>query len=158
MKQRVSREESLQQLRSLLAEQRWAALATSGNEGEPEASMVAYVLTEDGAGLYLHLSELAAHTRNLMRSAQASLAVSEKDSGGDPQQLQRATLFGHVEALERDSEAYATARERYLARLPDAAMLFDFSDFHLFRMEITRVRFTGGFAQAYSYEGSELTA
>jgi len=153
----VSKEEHLPRLQQLLREQRWAALATLGGEQQPEASMVAYVLNAARGEAYLHLSELASHTRNLLRHPQVSLVVSECDKqNGDPQQLARVSLMGRVSVFERDAEGYTEARQQYLQRLPDAEPLFGFSDFRLFRFHLETIRFVGGFAQAHSYRPEEL--
>ncbi len=119
--------------------------------------MVAYALDEQYPALYLHLSHLAAHSRNLLDQPEASLVISEADSGtGDPQQLARATLYGQVTPFQRDDEDYSQARHTYLDRLPTAEPMFEFTDFRLFRFNIHKVRFVGGFAQAHSYKVIDL--
>jgi putative heme iron utilization protein len=62
----------------LIRSRRWAALATQGPEG-PEASWVAYVPEADFDGFLLHLSTLAAHTRNLLADPRVGLAISEPE-------------------------------------------------------------------------------
>lgn len=149
--------EHLNSLRELLARHRWAALATVGRQQSPEASMVAYVMSERLDEVYLHLSELAAHTRHLQQHPQASLVVSDCDDGqGDPQQLARASLFGSAECVAPDSPAYAAIRARYLARLPDAEPRFSFADFRLFRLRLEKIRFVGGFARASTFTPKQL--
>jgi len=144
-------------MRQLLQQHRWAALATLDKEKHPEASMVAYAIDEEKGNVYLHLSTLAGHTRNLAQHPQASLVISQADDGaGDPQQLPRATLTGHVSVLGRESADYESARQLYLYRLPDAEPLFSFGDFRLFCFHIEKIRFVGGFAQAHTYRPEEL--
>lgn len=153
----MSKREQLPRLRQLVHQQRWAALATLGAESRPEASMVAYVLDEAEGEIYLHLSTLAGHTRNLAEQPRASLVISQNDDGtGDPQQLPRATLAGYVTVLEREMKGYKNAKQQYLERLPEAAPLFDFGDFRLFCFHIEKIRFVGGFARAHSYGPEEL--
>lgn len=148
----MSRTEQFARLAQLLTQQRWAALATIDGAGAPMASMVGYVMSDEFDGAVLHLSRLAAHTRNLLANPRAALAVSEPDSGsGDPQRLPRASLQGTVESIGRESLAYPACRAAYLQRLPDSAQLFDFSDFLLFRLVIEEIRFVGGFGQAFTY-------
>lgn len=146
----MSKKEQLANLLDLLKRQRWAALATINSDGNPEASMVAYALNRDAVEIYLHLSELATHTQNLKHNPRLSLVVSETDTGeGDPQQLARATVYGKAEILNRGHTDYSTARACYLAHLPTAEQLFDFGDFHLFRLKIEQIRFVGGFGRAF---------
>lgn len=153
----VSKREQLAGLRKLIRAQRWAALATLDAEGAPENAMVAYAANERMDTLYLHLSELASHTRNLLRNPHVAIVISESDSGsGDPQQLVRASLSGHIEIVRPDAAAYAEIRSCYLDRLPDARMLFDFGDFHLFRLQVTRLRYVGGFGSAASFRPEQL--
>ena len=142
-------------LRRLLSEQRWACLGTL-DEGRPFVSWVAYVVDGDGS-LLLHLSRLAKHTRNLLSDGAVSLAISEIDDGrSDPQTLARITLDGVVEVVARDSAAYPSGRGRYLARLPDAAMLFDFEDFSLFRLAPQAARYVEGFGSTHRLNGERL--
>ncbi len=153
----MAKSEQLPRLIALLREHRWAALATISDQGEAAASMVAYAHDDRHAALYLHLSQLAAHSRNLQHHPDVSLVISEADNGeGDPQQLARVTLSGRVTSLHRDMAGYEEARECYLQQLPMAARQFDFADFRLFRFTIIKVRFVGGFAQAHSYDATEL--
>lgn len=154
----MSRDEQLVRLRELVLQHRWAALATLDKEGQPDGSMVAYVFNDDMSEVYLHLSELAAHTRNLQQHPQASLIISECDNGeSDPQQLSRAIVTGKVSRMEPTENAYDTARRLYLSRLPDAEPLFSFGDFRLYCFRPGKIRFVGGFAQAYTIRPDELS-
>jgi putative heme iron utilization protein len=114
------------------------------------------VVDEDGA-LLLHLSRLAKHTLNLLADGRVSLALSEMDDGrSDPQTLARITLDGSVVLVERDSTDYQAGRECYLARLPDAAMLFDFADFSLFRLTPQSGRYVEGFGSTHRLTAERL--
>ncbi|HQN07519.1 MAG TPA: pyridoxamine 5'-phosphate oxidase family protein, partial [Thermoanaerobaculia bacterium] len=62
----------------LLLSSRWAALAVVV-DGAPAAAMTSYALAPDGASLYLHLSQMALHTRALLTEPRAALAVSAPD-------------------------------------------------------------------------------
>lgn len=149
--------EQLPHLRKLVRHQRWAALATIGSDGEPQSSMVAYAFDEECGDIYLHLSSLAEHTRNLAKEPRASMAISVNDDGRpDPQELARTTLSGTITPILPEMKCYQNAREVYLARLPEAKPRFDFGDFRLYRLRIDKVRFVGGFARAFSYRGDEL--
>ena len=148
-----------QQMRllQLVQQQRWAALATIGGD-YPEASWVAYCVAADGSVL-LHLSRLASHTRNLERNARASLAISQPEQPQqNPQELARVTLFGTIQFIERDTPEYRIAQQSYIARLPEAEMLFNFADFFLMRLVPERARWVGGFAQARTLDGERLRA
>ena len=96
-------------------------------------------------------------TRNLLARPLAALTIGEPDiGGGDPQLLARLNLQGRVEVLARDTHEYLTAKEVYLKRLPDAAQLFDFSDFVMFCLVPEGVHYVGGFARAYRFSAGAL--
>lgn len=142
-------------LKQLLAEQRWATLACT-NGVQPHASMVA-IVWHDKREILLHLSQMAAHTRNLLQQPLASIAISERDDQrADPQSLARLSLEGEVEVVERESEQFVSAKKRYLERLPESERLFGFADFVLFRFKPQSMRFVGGFGRAYNTSVNEL--
>jgi len=134
----------------------WAALATQGAEG-PEASWVACAAAPDFSFFLLHLSRLAAHTRNLLQDPRASLALSERErEGQDPQSLARVMMQGRAEVIPRQHPDYAAAVQRYQERLPASVLLFEFDDFLLFRFVPTQARFVGGFARIRTLDAAAL--
>ena len=136
---------------------RWAALATIG-DGAPLASMVAYACESGLAGILLHLSRLSAHTRNLLASPSASIAISEHDNAQvrNPQTLARVSIQGEARPLREDSGGYAEAKALYEGRFPDSSPLFGFGDFLLFRLVPREARFVAGFARAYTLDAEQL--
>ncbi|MCK5639204.1 MAG: pyridoxamine 5'-phosphate oxidase family protein [Gammaproteobacteria bacterium] len=157
----MEKSDALPQLLQLIRQHRWAALSSIDHKQLPAASMVAYVLEADHKalhkGLLLHLSRLATHTGNLIRQPECALVISENDGGtGDPQELERVSLRGRVEIIERDTEDYQQSAKLYLQQLPDAEQLFEFSDFMLFRFVPENLRYVGGFANAHSFRWEEL--
>src|SRR4051794_41255469 len=100
--------EDLGAIATLIRSQRIAALGTL-REASPFVSMVAYAAEPDFGGLLLHLSRLAAHTRQLLANPQASLLISEHDDErDDPQTLARITLAGGAPPDAPPSRAYLT--------------------------------------------------
>jgi hypothetical protein len=150
--------EELPLVAALLHKQRSAALGTLA-DGAPFVSMVAFASEADFGGVLLHLSTLSPHTKHLLADARASLLVTEPDDErADVQTLARITLTGRVQAVPRDTPAYDAGRTLYLAKLPAAAMLFDFGDFGLFRLVPDGARYVGGFARAYTLTPEHLRA
>lgn len=142
----------------LIRSRRWAALATQGPEG-PEASWVAYVPEADFGGFLLHLSTLAAHTRNLLADPRAGLAISEPErEGEDPQTLARVMIQGRVTTLPKSSTDYREMSQHYQKLLPASTPRFEFGDFLLLRLTPVRIRFVGGFARAYTLDDAALQA
>ena len=143
---------------AVLLRGRWAALATA-RDNEPLATWVAVAPEDDLGGFLLHLSRLALHTRYLETNPRASLSFTASDRGtGDPQELARVSLQGYVETLRRDAAGYAAARERYLARFPAAASMFEFTDFALVRFVTVTARYVPGFGRVHRLGPAELHA
>jgi hypothetical protein len=140
----------------LVLAQRWAAVATI-DEGAPLASMVAYAPEPGLRGLLIFISQLAAHTRNLLASETTSLAITAPDTGeGDPQLLPRVSLQGRVAPIPRDAPDFAEAAACYVARFPASEMRFQLGDFVMFRFVPEEARYVGGFARATKYTGAQL--
>ncbi len=118
-------------------------------DGAPYVSMVPFVVAPDGRAIFVHVSQLAAHTRNMMQNPRVSVLLAESDEvDKPPQALARVTIQGEACRLTRADADYAAAAAVYRERFPDSADLFEFPDFHLFRIEVQSARFVGGFAQA----------
>ena len=145
-------------LRQLITGRSVAALGTIHHR-TPYVSMVPFALTRDGRGLIILVSGLAAHTRDMLASPEVSLMVMEPEENGEmAQSLARVTVQGRADPLSSDTKEAAEARDVYLARFPDAAMLFDLGDFRLFVIELLSVRFVGGFGQAVTLTPEEFAA
>jgi len=137
-----------QALRRLLEGQRVASLGTL-HDGEPHVSMVPFALLSRGAGFVIHVSQLAAHTKDMLGDARVGLLVIAPPSAGiAPQAMARVTIQGHALQCTQAAPAHAEAKQAYLARFPESAPMFDFPDFSLFVIEPRSIRFVGGFAQA----------
>lgn len=143
------------QVKRLVRMARFAALATlSPGDGWPMASRVSLATLIDGAPVFLS-SALSGHTAALAADARLSLLIGEPGRG-DPLAHPRLTLVGRAERLDRDSPAHATARRRFLARHPKAALYADFPDFCFWRVAIDRADYNGGFGQAFALTEADL--
>lgn len=127
------------------------ALATlEAGSGIPYASLVTVATEPDGTPLLL-LSRLAVHTRNILADGRASLMIDGTGLDGDPLAGGRVTLIGRVEPTDS-----TTARGRFLARHPGAAMYVDFTDFRFFALRPERAHFIGGFGRIVDLPASDL--
>lgn len=137
-----------QTLRDLLQTQQVAALGTLHN-GQPYVSMVPFALLPGGSGFVIHVSQLAAHTKDMLSSPQVSLLVVAPPTTDVPAQgLARITVQGRAVQYTDAAEGHAEAKAAYLSRFPQSADLFSFADFSLFAIWPDSTRFVGGFAQA----------
>ena len=144
-------------LRQLLATRPVASLATL-HRGEPALSMVPFVLPAGDTRLYIHVSALATHTRDLQQHARVALLVmAEPDADTLAQALPRVALQADATVLERDGAEHAAARAAYLLRFPQAAPIFELGDFSLVALQPVAARLVAGFGRAHSLVGSALT-
>ena len=145
-------------LRTLVRDRSAAALGTL-HSGAPYVSMVPFALLEDASAFVIHVSGLAAHTRDMLADPRVSLLVIASEEAGLPAQaLPRVTILGDAIRLEPDSAEHTRAREAYLKRFPDSAPLFELGDFSLFTIAPTTVRFVAGFGQAMSLTPESFAA
>lgn len=144
-----------EQARTLVASAANGVLSTHAVdlEGHPYGSLVIFALHE-GAPVFL-ISELAEHTRNLRASSRCSLLVTE--TGPDnPLALGRLTLLGTCAPVP-PSQAEA-AGASFLARHPESEYYADFEDFGYWRLEVTSIRYIGGFGRMSWVESADWHA
>lgn len=146
-----------EEIRDLVQRRKTAALGTLHRDG-PFVSMVPFAISRDGSAFLIHVSGLAAHTRDMLANPRVSLMVSEgEESGLMPQALPRLTITGNARQLERDSPEYERATNAYLARFPDSEMMFGLGDFSLFAITADTVRWIAGFGAATSLTPAVLS-
>lgn len=115
---------------------------TADPPGHPYGSFVTYALWENNP-IFL-ISALAEHTQNLHGDARASLLVSEPGEG-DPLARGRVTLVGSCSQLKDD--VLAQAKAAYLEVHPRAKYFADYTDFSVWRLQVDRIRYIGGYGR-----------
>lgn len=133
--------------RTLVAYQGRGALSTLALDppGTPFGSVVTYGLDPAGQPQFF-VSTMAEHTRNIQADPRASLLVTEDVApGADPLAAGRVTLLGTAREVDDPAERSA-AREGYLAANPNAYYV-DYGDFLCLRLEVTAIRYVGGFGR-----------
>lgn len=139
--------------RDLVARARFGALGVlDPSTGGPSVTRIAVVPGPDGVPLTL-ISELSAHTAALTANPACSLLVGEPGEKGDPLTHPRLTL--ECRAVRADK---AALRDHYLSLYPKATLYYDFTDFHLFRLDILRAALNGGFGKAYALTAKDVTS
>lgn len=91
-------------------------------------------------------STLAAHTQDLLADDRASVLLEAPTGAANPLEGARCTLVGRVKKLT--GAKAESARVTYLACHPGAALYAGFGDFALWRMDISKVQYVGGFGIA----------
>jgi len=141
-------DESVKELRDLVRSRQVAALGTL-HEGAPYVSMVPYAVLEDGPTFLIHVSELSAHTQDMLNDPRVSFLIMARDTEGTlPQELARLTIQGEARQLKEPGSAYDQGKATYLKGFPDSAPMFEFADFSLFAIRPISLRWIGGFAAA----------
>lgn len=113
-------------------------------KGFPFGSVVKHAPHPDGH-ILLCLSDLAEHSKNLALDHRASLMIIEPPSQeADPLALARVTLLGPLTRFTDVEED--RARSDYLIAYP-GAYFAEFDDFHMYRLQVTGVRYVGGFGK-----------
>lgn len=150
--------EHAQTLRDLVRTQQVAALGTL-HAGQPYVSMVPFALLPGGTSFIIHVSQLAAHTKDMLAHPQVSLLVIAPPTlEVMAQELARITVQGEAVQLPAGTPEHAAAKAAYLARFPQSEMLFGFPDFSLFAIVPESIRFVGGFAQATTISPETLAS
>lgn len=145
------------ELRLLLHARRTAALGTVADDGSPFVSMVPYAIEPAQALLVLHVSALAAHTRNLRARPRVSLLVTEPEAEGEPvHALPRVTLDGVTALLQPDDARRPACSAAYLARFPEAELMTQLGDFRFVTVRVTGARHVAGFGAARDVAAEEV--
>ena len=145
-------------LRALVHGRTAAALGTL-HAGAPAVSMVPFALLADGSAFVVHVSGLAAHTKDMRADPRVSLLVMQAEGEGtEAQALARVSVQGEARECVAGTPEAEAARAAYLARFPGAEPLTGFGDFAFFAIRPVQARFVAGFAQAMSATGETLSA
>ena len=145
-----------EQLQRLVRERSTAALGTL-RAGAPFVSMVPYAIAADGSGFLVHVSKLAAHTRDMLADTRVSLLVAEAEGDGRSSlALARVSVQGAARRIPTGSPDLLDFRTTYLARFPEAEPMFGFADFSMFLVRPESARFVAGFGQAHTLSGESL--
>jgi putative heme iron utilization protein len=118
-------------------------------DGIPEAGLLPFALREDYGAVYVQASRLARHARGLQPGARVGVLVHANDTPeADPMQLARLSVNATVALVDRTSDTFASARARFIERVPAAEMTLGLEDFNLYELTLGRGRFVEGFARA----------
>lgn len=131
-------------------------LATLGEDGFPYASYAPFA--RDDKSLYVLLSDIALHGRNLMHHSKASVLLIEDE--GIAGELYARIRIGYqvtAEQLPVGSKDWDAAVERLAARHGERPRkLAQLSDFRLFCLTPQQGRYVKGFGKAYTLGGGTL--
>jgi putative heme iron utilization protein len=140
----------------LLADSTTLVMATADGSGSPEASVAPF--WRDAPYLYVYVSDLAAHTRNLSDTARARVLLLADESERANAFARRRLSFGVVaEFVPRDDAEWNRALDGLAGRFGSTVDLIrPLVDFRLFRLTPVQGTYVRGFAQAYPVRGPDL--
>lgn len=131
-------------------------LATVGKEGVPEASYAPYVIIN--GRYYVYVSELAAHTGNMLTTGKVGLLFIENEC--DAKSLfarRRLASRADVVEISRSGVEFGQVLEAFTDKFGAIIdTLRDLQDFRLMQLTPSSGRFVSGFGRAYNITGEEL--
>jgi heme iron utilization protein len=138
-------------LQELLASQQTLLLSTASVAGIPDLSYAPFVRDESGC-LYIFISELAAHTDNLLSNPQASVMFVRPESESNNLFARERAIFDcSVKKIDRSDNGYSAQLMALQNRFGEiVGVLRSLSDFHLFALAPISGRYVAGFGQAYT--------
>jgi heme iron utilization protein len=151
MSERTDGEPGVVEVRALLEAESIGLLSTTSvhRPGYPYGSLMPFALSATGSPLLL-LSDLAAHTKNLLADPRACLFVGDRTGSADADPLAgaRVSLLGRAARLSSSSSSSANAadaRARYLSRHPRATAYLELRDFGMWELAVEEARLISGF-------------
>lgn len=151
-------------LAHLLRTKPTAAIGTIFRDA-PNVSQVLYAPAANFSTIFIHISNLARHTRSIQQNPRVSLMVSEAyEPTRDPQTLARVTIQGTAVLVPSDAAdpaaraAYDAAHATYLARFPQAEFNFQLGGFELYGITIESGRFVAGFGKTFNLTPQDFVA
>ena len=114
------------------------------HNGYPFGSFVTYVSGWDRT-IFLYLSDLADHTKNLKKDHRSCITIYKKNESGDVQNSARLTLIGDLKKVQ--DSIYEACKERFHNFFPESKAYEQMHDFNLYQISITQARWIGGFGK-----------
>ena len=113
-------------------------------EGYPFGSFVTYVSGWDRT-IFLYLSDLADHTKNLKKNHKSCITIFKKNESGDVQNSARLTLIGDLKKVPL--KIYEACKDRFHNFFPESSVYEQMHDFNFYQISITQSRWIGGFGK-----------
>ncbi len=145
-----------EEIRDFVASRKTLQLASNKECGEPFASYAPFAIGDDC--LYVMLSDIAVHAKNLRCHKQASVLILEDEGNTDELfARKRVNYFVRAEHIEVDAEGWEEGLDALVARQGERSRnLSQLSDFHLFKLVPQHGRYVKGFGKAYAFVGEAL--
>jgi len=144
------------QLSTYLEPFKSASLGTIGNNGYPFSSYAPFYY--DGISVYIFISDIATHAKNMRQNPKASALFIEDES--ITQQIfarKRISLQCDVTQISKEDNAFEPIMEAFVAKQGETlTMLMGMGDFNLYVLTPIYGEATFGFGEAYSIGGEKM--
>jgi hypothetical protein len=143
---------------SLIENMRSLQLSTVGEDGIPHCGYAPYLYRPPGS-FYIFVSQLAAHTRNLLANRTvAIMIVADEQSTSQIFARTRVNYLCDATKIAPDRPDYTLVLDDYQERHGKmAALLRQLPDFVLFQLQPKSGQFVMGFGKAYALTGDNLS-
>ena len=147
----------MKSLMELLAGYQSVILGTHGSNGYPFSSYAPFHY--DGEQVYIFISDIATHAKNIQTTPQASaLFIEDENKSENIFARKRISLQCDVTSISRDNVTFNTIME-YFQHKFDAnmvTMLMGMKDFNLYALKPIYGEATFGFGEAYHIGGENM--
>lgn len=147
----------MKKLSELLAGYQSVVLGTQGSNGYPFSSYAPFYY--DGEEVYIFISNIATHAKNIQAIPQASAFFIEDESKSDNIfARKRISLQCNVTSVARDEETFTTVMENFKDKFDSSmvTMLMGMKDFNLYALKPIYGEATFGFGEAYHIGGEKM--
>jgi len=143
---------------SLIEDMRSLQLSTVGADGMPHCGYTPYLHRAPGS-FYIFVSQLAAHTRNLLANRTvAIMIIADEQSTSQIFARARVNYLCDATRIAPDSHDYTLVLDDYQQRHGKmAGLLRQLPDFVLFQLQPISGQFVMGFGKAYTLTGDDLS-
>lgn len=147
------RTHALTEAKQLLKSAQMAVLSTHSNTlpGFPFGSTVQFYANDSGQ-VFLFISDIAQHAKNLTHNNKLSLTVFEQTNSDNPQ-MSRLTLVAEATKYPRSKSQHLI--EQFVEHFPTAEQYKELTDFHIWQIDMVRARFIAGFGKIFWLEKEE---
>ena len=143
---------------SLIEDMRSLQLSTVGVDGVPQCGYTPYLHRAPGS-FYIFVSQLAAHTRNLLANGTvAIMIIADEQSTAQIFARTRVNYLCDAKQIQPDSPDYSLVLDDYQQRHGKmAGLLRQLPDFVLFQLQPLSGQFVMGVGKAYTLTGEDLS-
>jgi len=143
-------------LNELLRPFKSTVLGTIGNNGYPFSSYAPFYY--DGEVVYVFISDIATHTKNMQRTPRASAFFIEDESITENIfKRKRISLQCNVTLIKREDSIFSSIMPQFIEQQGETLqMLVGMSDFNLYALTPIYGEATFGFGEAYNIGGIKM--